>query len=106
VQRLLALLTCVLTAVLVFPGTGVVQSSENASAGEHDVAAENPEVVAKLMGLIEKARDDLGDYNRLGKGARQFAPVPSTTNRPRQESSTMKRRLHRQPWNSSLFVIP
>ena len=46
-------------------------------AEQHDVAAENPQVVARLMRLVEKARDDLGDYNRSGKGARRFDGVPS-----------------------------
>ena len=39
---------------------------------KNNVAADNPEVVERLMKLIESARDDLGDYNRIGKGARFY----------------------------------
>ena len=53
-----------------------------ADVGEkHDVAAQHPEAVAQLRKLAEKGRDDLGDYDRLGKGARYFdkqAEVPKT----------------------------
>jgi len=43
----------------------------DADIGEkHDVAAENPEVVERLMGLVEKARADMGDYDRIGSGVR------------------------------------
>ncbi len=37
-----------------------------------DVAPEHPEKVRDLKKLIEKARDDIGDYNRIGTGARFF----------------------------------
>ncbi|MHC4406658.1 MAG: sulfatase family protein, partial [Planctomycetota bacterium] len=42
----------------------------------HDVADGHPEVVTRLTHLIEKARDDLGDYNRLGRGQRFFDDGP------------------------------
>ena len=45
-------------------------------AERHNVADQHPEVVARLMRLIEKAREDLGDYDRVGKGARFFDPGP------------------------------
>ena len=45
-------------------------------AEKHDLAARRPEVVAQLMKLIERARQDLGDYNRAGQGARFFDPGP------------------------------
>ena len=48
-----------------------------ADIAEHrNVADKHPEVVARLMRLIEKAREDLGDYDRVGKGARFFDPGP------------------------------
>jgi arylsulfatase A-like enzyme len=37
-----------------------------------NVAAEHPEVVAELLEMVEQAREDLGDYDRVGKGARFF----------------------------------
>ncbi len=46
-----------------------------ADVGEQkDVAGEQPEVVAELMRLVTDARADLGDYDRIGKGARFFDP--------------------------------
>ncbi len=41
-----------------------------------DVAKSNPEVVQRLLLLVEKARDDIGDFDRVGKGARFFDPEP------------------------------
>jgi arylsulfatase len=41
-----------------------------------DVAREHPEVVADLMRLIEEARTELGDYDRVGQGARFFDQGP------------------------------
>lgn len=46
---------------------------------KHNVADNHPEVVARLIRLAEKTREDLGDYNRVGKGARFFdRPRPTT----------------------------
>lgn len=44
---------------------------------QHDVAARHPEVVTRLMRLVEKGRDDLGDYNRVGRGQRFFDDGPT-----------------------------
>lgn len=41
-----------------------------------DVAAKHPEVVEDLLALAEEVRDDIGDYDRIGKGARFFDPQP------------------------------
>ena len=35
-----------------------------------NVADEHPEVVARLTALAERAREDLGDHDRLGSGQR------------------------------------
>jgi arylsulfatase A-like enzyme len=44
-----------------------------------DVADQHPEIVDKLMGLIDKARTDLGDYQTVGRGARFFdGPGPTS----------------------------
>lgn len=37
-----------------------------------NVAAQHPEVVAKMEALLKTAREELGDWNQLGKGARFF----------------------------------
>ena len=39
---------------------------------QHDVASAHPEVVARLLALADEARRDIGDYNRIGEGARFF----------------------------------
>ena len=49
-----------------------------------DIAAQHPMVVKELLALAEKARADIGDYNRIGKGARFFDPQK---NRPDIERS-------------------
>jgi len=42
------------------------------------VAADHPDVVKRLMDVVEEARRDLGDYDRIGQGARFFdKPVPT-----------------------------
>jgi len=49
----------------------------DADLGEtSDIAAEHPDVVARLMAIAEHARHDLGDYNRIGEGARFFDEGP------------------------------
>lgn len=42
-----------------------------------DLAAENPEKLAELLELAEWAREDIGDYNRIGKNARFFDEGPN-----------------------------
>ena len=41
-----------------------------------NVADRHPDVVAELMRHIEHARDDIGDFDRVGKDARFFDPQP------------------------------
>lgn len=45
---------------------------ENDPSERRDVSMEYPEKVNELLKLIEKAREEIGDYNRIGKGARFF----------------------------------
>ena len=52
---------------------------DNDISEKYDVADKHPEIVARMMKLVEKARADLGDYNRVGKGARFFDPNPPAT---------------------------
>ena len=47
-----------------------------------DVAQAYPEVVERLLALAAAARDDIGDYNRIGRGARFFDDGPR---RPRAQ---------------------
>ncbi len=50
-------------------------------ASEHDVAAEHPEVVERLMRYAERAREDLGDMDREGSGQRAIGEVENPTPR-------------------------
>jgi len=44
---------------------------------KHDIADKHPDIVARLMKLVEKAREDLGDYDRIGRGVRFFDTGPA-----------------------------
>jgi len=54
-----------------------------ADIGEtRDVAKEHPDAVARLMPLAERAREELGDHDRVGKGCRFFdGPPPAAWRR-------------------------
>lgn len=54
----------------------------------NNVAHDNPEVVARLLEQAEKAREDIGDYDRVGSGARFFDPDPR---RPDLAQSNIRR---------------
>jgi arylsulfatase A-like enzyme len=43
---------------------------------QHNLAAKRPDVVTDLMIEVERARTELGDYNRIGTGARFFDKGP------------------------------
>jgi arylsulfatase A-like enzyme len=43
---------------------------------QHDLSIQNPKIVARLLKLAAKAQQDLGDYDRIGKGQRFFDPDP------------------------------
>ena len=49
---------------------------ENDIAEQRNVAAVNPEVVEKLLGLAAWAQNDIGDYDLAGENARFFDPQP------------------------------
>ncbi len=51
----------------------------------HNVAAQHPDVVARLMTLAEQARADLGDVGRAGKGQRAAGWVESPQPRTMKE---------------------
>ncbi len=65
-----------------------------------NVAAENPRVVQRLLGLAKAMRGDLGDYDRVGENMRFFdsvdsrptkPPIPAPRKRqPRRQSSSKK----------------
>ncbi len=45
---------------------------ENDIGEQYDLAAEYPDIVTKLMQDADQARQELGDYNKIGTGARFF----------------------------------
>ena len=47
----------------------------------HEVSAQHPDIVAKLTAMAEKARADLGDLDRPGKGQRPAGRVETATAR-------------------------
>lgn len=55
---------------------------------EHDigettnVATQHPQVVERLLNLAESMREDLGDFDRVGKNMRFFDPLESRPTRP------------------------
>jgi len=47
-----------------------------------DVSEQNPQVVRQLLTLAERMRDDLGDYDRVGRNMRFFDPLEQRPTRP------------------------
>ncbi len=47
-----------------------------------DVSAQHPHVVERLLGLAESKREDLGDYDRVGKNMRFFDPLNTRPTKP------------------------
>lgn len=47
-----------------------------------DVSAQHPKVVQRLLALAETMREDLGDYDRVGKNMRFFDPLDERPTRP------------------------
>ena len=43
---------------------------------QHNVAQQHPEVVEQLTALADRARQELGDYDRIGRGVRFFEDGP------------------------------
>lgn len=55
---------------------------ENDPGETRSVAADNPRVVRHMMQLVEEARADIGDYNRVGKNMRFFEPLSKRPAKP------------------------
>lgn len=47
-----------------------------------NVASDNAQVVERLLGLAESMREDLGDYDRVGKNMRFFDPLETRPTKP------------------------
>ena len=46
---------------------------------QNNLAETHPEIVKDLMILADRARNDIGDYNRIGQNARFFDPQARRT---------------------------
>ncbi|MCC7337192.1 MAG: sulfatase [Pirellulaceae bacterium] len=55
---------------------------ENDLGETTNLAAENPQVVERLLGLAETMREDLGDYDRVGNNMRFFDPLEARPTKP------------------------
>lgn len=56
----------------------------------NDVAQQNPDVVKRLMQRIQRARNELGDINRSGRGARFFDEGPRSLEASRKPIKSKK----------------
>jgi arylsulfatase A-like enzyme len=68
---------------------------ENDVGETTNVAERHPEVVARLLALAEAMREDLGDYDRVGKNMRFFDPIdprPTTPPVPSARKPKVKKR--------------
>ncbi len=62
---------------LLEPVTGLELYNLETDIGERrNVAADHPDVVARLTALADDARDELGDHDRIGRGVRFFEDGP------------------------------
>ncbi|MCP5537939.1 MAG: sulfatase [Akkermansiaceae bacterium] len=68
----------------------------------HDVSGENPEIVAELMKLAEKAKKDIGDHDQFGANARTFGAKRRTLSSeaqavPPQKKKRVKNKKNAKP---------
>ena len=70
---------------------------ENDLGETMNVAAENPQVVERLMGLAESMREDLGDYDHVGRNMRFFDPLDVRPTKPPVPASPARTRSSSQP---------
>ena len=64
-----------------------------------DVSAQNPQVVKRLLELAEAMREDLGDYDRVGKNMRFFDPLDTRPTKPPVPAA--RKRQPRKPSKSN-----
>ncbi|MGB2823008.1 MAG: sulfatase [Phycisphaerae bacterium] len=62
-----------------------------------NVADKHPDVVSRLLKLTEKAREDIGDYDRIGKGARFFDDGPKRPDMNRWKTAGPQSKTKRKP---------
>jgi arylsulfatase len=55
---------------------------ENDMGETTNVAGQHPEVVERLLALVQAMREDLGDYDRVGKNMRFFDPIDPFPTQP------------------------
>lgn len=52
----------------------------------YDLSAKHPEIVKEMLAHVERVREDLGDYNRLGKNVRFFDPMDARPAEPQRST--------------------
>lgn len=57
-----------------------------------NLAAKHPEKLAELLKLAEWARNDIGDFNRIGENARFFDDAPNRIEKPAPLDQTKRKR--------------
>jgi hypothetical protein len=57
-----------------------------------NVAAKHPDIVKRLLAVAEKAREDIGDHDRVGRNMRFFDPMDE-----RPQAPLIKRRSEIRP---------
>jgi arylsulfatase len=73
---------------------------------KRDVAAQHPDVVARLTKLAESARHDLGDHNRVGEGCRFFdGPAPAKWGERRRARKPPPVKSHPAPVGDFRFTF-
>ncbi|MBC8354481.1 MAG: sulfatase [Planctomycetes bacterium] len=78
---------------------------ENDIGESTSVADQNPNVVKRLLALAETMREDLGDFDRVGKNMRFFDPLDARPSKPpvparrapRRDKSATKRQATTKP---------
>jgi arylsulfatase A-like enzyme len=53
-----------------------------------DLADKHPDVVKRLLGLAEKAREELGDFNRWGRDQKKLLDYKGNPNQPRRRRAS------------------
>ena len=51
----------------------------------YDLAGKFPDVVKEMLAHAERVREDLGDYNRLGRNVRFFDPMQARPAEPQRQ---------------------
>lgn len=77
---------------------------KNDISERRDIAAQYPEKIKELIELAEKAREEIGDYNKIGKGARFYdegSKRPEAIKWQEKEKNGWKQEIEIHPYYNS-----